>query len=141
MYMPDSLCEANDLIGKRDGARLPTILLGAAGAALTTAALPFLVGTGGADWWHWVIGGVGVVGVGVGIALAAQEGSCVDAACSDRNRTLPLGTSVLFTSVPLVALPIMALLFESGDDAPPPSVSLAPWATGDGGGLTFGGSI
>ncbi len=128
-------------LDRRDEMVAPVALLGVGGAVLTTAALPFLVGDGGPEWWHWVIGGVGVAAAAVGIGLWTQEGKCADPMCSERNRTVPLAPLVLTMSVPLLALPIVALIFDSGEDARPNDLSVLPSVGPNGAGLIIGGTL
>jgi hypothetical protein len=99
------------------------------------------VGDGGAAWWHWVLGGVGVVVAGVGAGVWSQEGKCSDAMCSERNRTVPLAPLLVTMSVPLIALPILALIFDSGEDASPNDLTVLPSLGPDGAGLVIGGTL
>jgi hypothetical protein len=130
-----------DRLDRRDAMVLPVALLGAGAALATTAALPFLVGEDGAAWWHWALGGAGVVAAAVGIGLWTQEGKCNDALCSERSRTVPLAPLVVTMAVPLLAVPIMALIMKSGEDAPPNDLTLLPTVGPEGAGLVLGGTL
>ncbi|MEM9189926.1 MAG: PEGA domain-containing protein, partial [Myxococcota bacterium] len=130
-----------DRIDARDSWRTVTLVVGASGAALTTAALPLVLGNRGPEWWHWVIAGVGAISAGVGIALAAIDGQVGDD--GERTRTLPLGGVLIATGVPMMSLPISALLrYESPNEAGSSSeVHLGTTVRADGGGLHVYGTF
>jgi len=114
----------------RDGYVLPTLVLGGAGALLGTAALPFLLDDEGPAWWHWTLAGTGALGTAIGAILWSREGSCENTMCTSRERTVPLGPLLIATSVPLLAMPVVALVMEDGDSVEALSVQAVPLADG-----------
>ncbi|MBW2462846.1 MAG: PEGA domain-containing protein [Deltaproteobacteria bacterium] len=138
---PDDVDYA-DRVARRDDLALPVSLLAASGAVLTTAALPFLLGDGGTGPWHWIVGGVGVAVAAVGIGLWTQDNACVDPPdCREVSRTVPLAPLLVTTAVPMIAVPILALILGSGEDAHPNDLSLVPTLGPEGAGLILGGTL
>ena len=138
---PDDVDYA-DRVARRDELALPVSLLGATGAVLTTAALPFLLGDGGSAPWHWVVGGVGVAVAAVGIGLWTQDNGCIDPPdCREVSRTVPLAPLLVTTAVPMIAVPILALILGSSEDARPNDLSLVPTLGPEGAGLILGGTL
>ncbi|MBN8616636.1 MAG: hypothetical protein J0L92_38980, partial [Deltaproteobacteria bacterium] len=104
-------------------AQLPVWGIAGAGALLWTVAVPLTFGPDHeVPWWSWLLGGVGVVGSGVGIAVLATTTLCtsaveLDQPCVDAAAQQDLGFLVLAQSVPFLAFPITHLVrAASGSD-------------------------
>ncbi len=104
-------------------AQLPIWGTAAAGALLWTLAVPLTFGPDhDVPWWSWVLGSLGVVGSGVGIAVLATTTLCtsaveLDQPCVDAAAQQDLGFLVLAQSVPFIAFPITHLVRgASGSD-------------------------
>ncbi len=128
-----------DRVDRRDAIELPVALVGLGGALLTTGALPFLLGDDGPAWWHFVFGGVGVVVLGAGIGLWAIDGTFSDDAETQRHNTVPVGPLLVETAVPLLAVPIVALLTKLTGDSRTARISAWPVATADSAELVVAG--
>ncbi|MBX7195293.1 MAG: PEGA domain-containing protein [Sandaracinaceae bacterium] len=73
-------------------------------------------------WWSWVLGGVGLVGSGVGVAVLATTQTCSSTVrlgqpCIDAGAQQDLGFLVLAQSLPFLSFPITHLVRSvSGSD-------------------------
>lgn len=101
-----------------DALRWPTALVGAGGAVLVGAAVPLVLeDADGVPAWAWVLGAVGLGGVGAGVGLAVSEGPCVDQDCTRRAPRETLGALVAAHAAPLLAVPLtLAVRAATGDD-------------------------
>ena len=78
-----------------------------------------------------------------GRGLWAQEGSCSDTLCTERVRTVPLGPVLLATSIPFLAVPIVAIIERAtqSDDEGSASAYVVPAFSTTELGLTAGGTF
>jgi hypothetical protein len=102
-------------VDQRNALKVPVATVGAAGAALATGSLPWIVQRNGPRWWHWTLGVAGLGGVAAGAGLWTLEGSCANDECTTLRRRVPLGPLVMLTSIPFVAVPVVAWLVEQDE--------------------------
>jgi hypothetical protein len=125
-------------------AQIPVWALGGAGAALWTVAVPLVLGPDdGVPWWSWVLGGVGVAGVGAGVAVAATAAPCssqveLDGECVDAAARLDVGWLVITHAAPFLAFPVTHLVRSASQGV----VAEARIELGPGGGwVGIGGTL
>jgi hypothetical protein len=97
-------------------AQLPVWALAAGGTLLWTLAVPLTFGPDHeVPWWSWLLGGLGAVGTGVGIAVIASTTLCtsaveLDQPCIDAASQQDVGFLTLAHSVPFLMFPITHLV-------------------------------
>lgn len=114
-------------------AQVPVWTVSGVGAALWTVAVPLTFGPDHeVPWWSWVLGGLGLAGVGAGVAIAVTATPCastveLDAPCVDAGAQLDLGWLIAAQAAPFLAFPIthLARAAGAGPDASA-SVALGP---------------
>ena len=105
-------------------AQLPVWAAAAGGAVLWSIAVPLTFGPDReVPWWSWILGGLGAIGTGVGVAVIASTTLCtsaveLDQPCVDAASQQDLGFLTLAHAVPFLAFPITHLVraaSRSGD--------------------------
>jgi hypothetical protein len=105
---------------RREDIEAPALAMATTGTLFAVAGLPWLVSGEGARWWHWTLGVAGLAGVATGIGIGSQEGKLDN---GTRKRRVPLGPLVALSSVPFVAVPIVAISVR--DDSEDGTVAVA----------------
>jgi hypothetical protein len=110
----DDTAEAERRVDNIEAFALAPPLVAFGGAALTTAAAPFVlphVEDGRLPTLAWIAGGAGVAFAGVGTYFLVSGGSCerfdMLGRCDDVPSTTRLGAMLLSTSLPLISIPIV----------------------------------
>ncbi|MFN7697675.1 MAG: hypothetical protein ACK5U8_07245, partial [Deltaproteobacteria bacterium] len=97
-------------------AQLSVWATAAGGALLWSVAVPLSFGPDReVPWWSWILGGLGAIGTGVGVAVIASTTPCtsaveLDQPCVDAASQQDLGFLTLAHAVPLLAFPVTHLV-------------------------------
>jgi hypothetical protein len=97
-------------------AQLPVWAVAAGGTLLWSFAVPLTFGPDHeVPWWSWILGGLGAVGTGVGIAVIASTTLCtsaveLDQPCIDAASQQDVGFLTIAHSVPFLMFPITHLV-------------------------------
>jgi len=140
---PDDF-DFKSLQDQRDDRSTQTLIAGAAGLGLLTAALPFWLPDAVEGeimpWWAWVSGGVGLALGVVGVVIWSGHNACNNASCDRLEPRVPLGPLVAMHGTPFLGVPAVyamrALFGQSARRVGAPSAALTP----DQRGMTVGWS-
>ena len=97
-------------------AQLPVWAVAGAGTVLWSLAVPLTFGPDHeVPWWSWILGSLGAVGTGVGIAVIASTTLCtsaveLDQPCVDAASQQDVGFLTIAHSVPFLMFPITHLI-------------------------------